>query len=96
MNNVTLWEPQRVGPGLNSGYGVQDESGYNKGGTGTGGFNSGMTSREIWMPKTIDELRVDTNPKQTFDLNGHQGPANSSIKLQGSNKKIGKVEKHAF
>tara|TARA_B100001769_G_scaffold221064_1_gene181333 strand:+ start:2008 stop:3813 length:1806 start_codon:yes stop_codon:yes gene_type:complete len=96
MNNVSLWEPQRVGPGLNSGYGVQDNTGYNKGGTeGTDGFNAGMTSRETWMPKNIDELRVDTNPKQIFDLNGHQGPANSSIKLQGSNKKIGKVEKHA-
>ena len=95
MNNVTLWEPQRVGPGLNLGYGSQDKNGFNNGGTeGSGGFNAGMVSRETWMPKSVDDLRVETNPKQTFDLNGHQGPANSIIKMQGDNNKIGKVEKH--
>jgi len=95
MNNVTLWEPQRVGPGLNLGYGAQDKTGLNTGGTeGSGGFNAGMVSRETWMPKNVDDLRVNTNPKQTFDLNGHQGPANSIIKIQGDNNKIGKVEKH--
>ena len=95
MNNVTLWEPQRVGPGLNLGYGSQDKNGLNSGGTeGSGGFNAGMVSRETWMPKSVDDLRVNTNPKETFDLNGHQGPANSSIKMQGDNNKIGKVEKH--
>ena len=95
MNNVSLWEAQRVGPGLNLGYGTQDKNGFNSGGTeGSGGFNSGMESRETWMPKKIDDLRVKTNPKQTFDLNGHEGPANSIIKIQGDNNKIGKVEKH--
>ncbi len=95
MNNVTLWEPQRVGPGLNLGYGTQDKNGFNNGGTeGNGGFNAGMVSRETWMPKNVDDLRVDTNPKQIYDLNGHQGPANSIIKMQGDNNKIGKVEKH--
>ncbi len=93
MNNVTLWQPQRVGPGLNLGYGTQDKNGFNTGGTeGSGGFNAGNVSREIWMPKNVDELRVETNPKQTFDLVGHEGPANSIIKMQGN--KIGKVEKH--
>ena len=83
MSNVTLWEPQRVGPGLNS---------NNQ--NGSDGFNSGMMARETWMPKSVDDLRVDNNPKMTFDLNGHQGPANSIIKTNGSNDKIGKVEKH--
>lgn len=83
MSNVTLWEPQRVGPGLNSSSNL-----------GSDGFNAGMMARETWMPKTVDQLRVDNNPKQTFDLNGHQGPANSIIKTNGSNDKIGKVEKH--
>ena len=95
MNNVTLWEPQRVGPGLNLGYGSQDKNGFNNGGTeGSGGFNAGMVSRDTWMPKSVNDLRVETNPKQTFDLNGHQGPANSIIKMQGDNNKIGKIEKH--
>lgn len=95
MSNITLWEPQKVAPGLNLGYGSQDEKGFNTGGTeGNGGFNAGMVSRDTWMPKTVDELRVDTNPKLEFDLNGHQGPAISHIKTQGPNDKIGKVEKH--
>ena len=95
MSNVTLWEPQRVGPGLNLGYGSQDAKGFNSGGVeGSHGFNSGMMSRESWMPKKVDDLRVENKPKTTFDLNGHQGPALYPIKLQGPNSKIGVVEKH--
>ena len=95
MSNVTLWEPQRVGPGLNAGYGSQNERGHNTGGTaGNDGFNAGMMSRDAWKPKTVDDLRVENNPKQSFDLLGHQGPAISAIKNQGPNDKIGKVEKH--
>lgn len=95
MNNVTLWTPQRVGPGLNLGYGTQDEKGFNTGGTeGAGGFNAGMLGRESFMPRNVDDLRVANNPKQTFELNGHQGPANSAIKYSGSNDRIGKIEKH--
>ncbi len=95
MSNVTLWEPQRIGPGLNLGYGSQDGNGVNNGGTeGSGGFNAGMMSRETWMPKSVDDLRVENNPKQTYNLNGHQGPAISAIKIQGPNDKIGKIEKH--
>ena len=94
MNNVTLWEPQRVGPGLDQGYGTQNKNGINTGGTeGNGGFNAGMMSRETWMPKNVDGLRVDTNQKQTYDLNGHQGPAASHIQSRGSNNIIGKIEK---
>ena len=95
MSNVTLWEQQQVGPGLNLGYGSQNAQGTNTGGVeGSGGFNAGMVSRDNWMPKSVDDLRVENNPKMTFDLNGHQGPAISSIKMQGPNDKIGKVEKH--
>ena len=95
MSNVTLWEQQKVAPGLNLGYGTQNKEGFNNGGTqGSHGFNAGMMSRESWMPKTVDELRVDTNTKNSFELNGHQGPANSYIKSQGPNNKIGKIEKH--
>ena len=95
MSNVTLWEPQRVGPGLNLGYGSQNSRGFNTGGVeGSGGFNSGMMSRESWMPKSVDDLRIDNNPKMTFDLDGHQGPALHPVKAQGPNNKIGVVEKH--
>lgn len=95
MSNVTLWEPQRVGPGLNLGYGSQNAQGFNTGGVEGGqGFNSGMMARESWMPKKVDDLRTENKPKTTFDLNGHQGPAIYPIKLQGPNNKIGVVEKH--
>lgn len=95
MSNVTLWEPQRVAPGLGLGYGNQDDNGKNIGGTeGAGGFNSSMTAREQWMPKNVDELRTLNNQKNSYNLDGHQGPANSIIKTQGPNEKIGTIEKH--
>jgi nucleoside diphosphate kinase len=95
MSNVTLWEQQRVGPGLNLGYGSQNSSGLNSGGVeGSHGFNSGMMARESWLPKSVDNLRVDTNPKISYNLDGHQGPAIYPIKMQGPNTKIGVVEKH--
>jgi hypothetical protein len=80
-NMVKPFESVHVGPGLNKGYGSE----------GSGGFNSGLESREYWLPKTVDELRVDTNPRQEFSLVDHQGPASSMVKQLGS---IGKVEKH--
>lgn len=95
MSNVTLWEPQRVGPGLNMGYGSQNSNGFNSGGTqGGDGFNAGMMAREAWMPKTADDLRVENKPKTSFDLDGHQGPALFPIKMTGPNSKIGVIEKH--
>ena len=81
MSNVTLWEQERVAPGLNLGAGTE----------GMGGFNSGMMSRETWGPKTVDELRIKNDPKLEYDLIGHEGPLLSAIKSQGD---IGKVEKH--
>jgi len=80
-NMVKPFESVQVGPGLNKGYGTE----------GSGGFNSGLESREMWQPKNVDELRVDTNPKYEYTLEGHQGPANAFVKELGS---IGKMEKH--
>uniref|UniRef100_A0A6C0E6A0 DUF5899 domain-containing protein n=1 Tax=viral metagenome TaxID=1070528 RepID=A0A6C0E6A0_9ZZZZ len=80
-NNVKPFESIRVGPGLDKGYSSE----------GTGGFNSGMEAREVWLPKTVDELRIMTNPKEEFSLLNHEGPAQSVIKNVG---KIGVVEKY--
>ena len=80
-NNVKPFESQMVGPGL--------DAGYNN--SGKGGFNSGMESREKYMPKSVNELRAATNPKMEYSLVGHQGPANSSIKNTGI---MGKMEQH--
>lgn len=79
-NNVKPFDTERVGPGLNQGYNTY----------GSGGFNSGMESRDSWLPKTVDQLRVDTNPKLEYELINHEGPANAYIKNLG---KIGRVEK---
>ena len=79
--NVLPWEQEKVAPGLGLGYTTE----------GSGGFNSGMLNRESWAPPTVDELRVKTNPKSTYDLNNHQGPAQSLVKNRGS---LGEFEKH--
>jgi hypothetical protein len=80
-NMVKPFESIRVGPGLDKGYSAD----------GSNGFNSGMEVRDKWLPKNVDELRIATNPKQEYDLNGLQGPAQSVIKNVGIE---GKVEKY--
>ena len=82
MANAVPWEQQKVAPGLGLGYTTE----------GAGGFNSGMLDRPAWQPPTVDDLRTVTNPKVTYGLQGHQGPAQSSVQnlpIQG------KVEKHS-
>ena len=78
---VKPFESIHVGPGLDKGYSTN----------GSGGFNSGMESRDSWLPKTVDELRVATNPKEEYSLLNHQGPAQSAITNVGI---LGKVEKY--
>jgi len=56
MNNVKPWEEINVGPGLGKGYTSE----------GSGGFNAGMEARNAHLPKTVDQLRVSTNPKVTY------------------------------
>jgi hypothetical protein len=80
-NMVKPFESVQVGPGLDKGYSTN----------GSGGFNSGMEARDLWLPKTVDELRVATNPKEEFSLANHQGPAQASITNVGI---LGKVEKY--
>jgi hypothetical protein len=80
-NIVKPFESVRVGPGLDKGYSS----------SGSGGFNSGMEARDLWLPKTVDELRVATNPKEEYSLANHQGPAQASITNVGI---LGKVEKN--
>jgi hypothetical protein len=81
MKNVKPWQEERVAPGLDQGFAGQ----------GNSGFNSGMEARDKWTDRNVDELRVLTNPKQTFELTGHQGPAGTLVKNLGIE---GKMEKH--
>lgn len=82
MANTKPFESINVGPGL--GQGASSE--------GSGGYNSGMAVREQWMPKAVNEMRTDNNPRAGgVGMLGHEGPANSSIKNLGS---IGQQEKN--
>ena len=81
ISNVKPWKEEQVAPGLGLGYTTG----------GGAGFNSGTGARDQWMPKSVDELRVANNPKQTFGLANHEGPALAPIKNRGF---MGKMEKH--
>jgi Family of unknown function (DUF5899) len=82
-SNVKPFDSVMVGPGLDKGYSI----------SGSGGYNSGMEARNKWLPKTVDELRVDTNPKLEFELINHEGPASSFIKNPSTTQMLGRVEK---
>ena len=54
-----------------------------------------MMNRESWQPKTVDELRVDNNPRASgVSLMGHEGPANNHIKQIATSEQMGIMEKH--
>ena len=55
-NNTKPFESVQVAPGLGEGFSA----------SGSGGFNAGQQSRELWRDKTVDELRAANNPKCTF------------------------------
>jgi hypothetical protein len=82
-NNVKPFDTIMVGPGLDKGFGIN----------GSNGYNSGMEARDKWLPKTVDELRVETNPKLEYELLGHEGPADSNIKTPATTQMLGRVEK---
>ncbi len=75
ISNVNPFESQRVAPGIGLGYTTG----------GSGGFNSGMENREAWGERTVDQLRVATNPKASGNMIlGYEGAANSHIKQMGT------------
>jgi len=81
MANVKPFEDQKVAPGLGLGYTTD----------GQGGFNSGMAAREMWLPKTVDELRVNNHQKSSeHGMLGHEGPAISNITYRGDHAPVNK------
>lgn len=84
QNNTKPWEEIRVGPGLNKGY----SSG------GTGGFNSGMDAREKMLPKNIDQLRVETNPKVSYGTQTLGAYVGKGFTKQTTKQHLGKIEKN--
>ena len=74
MSNVKPFGEQKVAPGLGLGFTTE----------GAGGYNSGMAAREQWADRSVDELRVKTNPKASgYGLFGHEGPAASFVTKRG-------------
>ena len=55
VNNTLPFEQVRVGPGLDDGYTSKPSGGLQQ-----------AKKREYEMPKSIDELRYKTNPKETY------------------------------
>jgi hypothetical protein len=85
MANVKPFEEKLVAPGLGLGYTTE----------GSGGFNSGMMAREQWLDKTVDQLRVDSKPRESgYSMLGHEGPADSFVKYMATKEQMGVVEKH--
>jgi hypothetical protein len=81
MANVKPFEEERVAPGL--GLGFTNE--------GSGGFNSGMAAREMWLPKNVDELRVNNHSKSSeHGLLGREGPAISKVTYRGDHAPVNK------
>mgnify|MGYP000009858702 CR=1 FL=1 len=79
--NVKPWEEVHVGPGLGQGFTS----------AGTGGFNSGYEVRDMWQPRTVDQLRTVTNPKITYTLDNLEGALKRPVQNLGV---LGKVEKY--
>jgi hypothetical protein len=83
MANVKPWEEQRVAPGLNKGFTNN----------GSAGFNSGLEARDLWLDRNVDQLRVETNPKLSYELTGHEGPGTYFIKNAPTTETQGRYEK---
>ena len=84
MSNVKMWDEQKVGPGLDAGYGTDGQL----------GFNSGMAARDKWTDRNVDQLRVATNPKMSYGLQNHEGPATYFNNAPAPVETQGKGEKH--
>jgi len=79
-HNEIAWVSENVGPGLTKKYDTE----------GTHGFNSAYMARDQWQPKTVDDLRTINNPKQTFTLDEHKGPAHSAVQTINEHTKVNK------
>jgi hypothetical protein len=80
-NNERPFEPTRVGPGLGEKFGV----------TGQGGFQQ-LDINEIMRPKDTNELRVATNPKETY--NAPVVPGQHFVGSSANVSDVGEVRKY--
>lgn len=78
QNNVLPFKQVKVGPGLNKGFDSKPVGGYQQ-----------FDVQEIAKPKTVDELRVATNPKVTYDgriIEGQKGTMRGKIGTMEKNR----------
>ena len=71
--NTKPWEEIKDTPGIGMKYNEQSSE----------GFGNYMNQRDMYAPKTVDELRTVNNPKCAYSLNGHMGPAIQPVTNQG-------------
>lgn len=77
--NEKPWEEIKVAPGLGKNY---DENVIKS------GYNNYNESRDMWMPKNVDDLRASNNPKNVYCLHDHMGPAIKPVQNRGQQGKI--------
>ena len=56
--------------------------------TSTQGLNNFNMKRDMYTPKTVDELRASNNPKMVYTLDNHMGPAINPITNMGHHGKV--------
>lgn len=85
QSNVNPFKEAQVAPGL----GLKATENSHE------GFNTGLMARETWMPKTVDEMRTNNNPRAGgINMLGHEGPANAYNKNIPTKNDIGAMEKN--
>jgi len=80
-NGEKPFEPTKVGPGINEGFGF----------AGKGGFQQ-LDINEIMRPKDTNELRVLSNPKETY--NAPMVPGGHFIGTNATSDDLGEVRKY--
>jgi len=78
-NNALPFNQVQVGPALGEGYTSQGE----------GGFNSGLLARDLYMDKSVDELRTVNNPKVSTQIVGLEGPGKAYVPMSSDIKQNG-------
>ena len=76
--NVLPFKQERVGPGLGLGFTTEPKGGFHQ-----------YEARDYAMPKTVDELRVKSNPKVTYEgrvVDGQKGAERGKIGRVAKNK----------
>lgn len=84
--NTKPWKEIKDTPGIGMKYDENTKKGYNN-------YNE---TRNLWLPKNVDQLRTENNPKNSYCLHDHMGPATKSIQNRGIAGKIVKKTPESF